>query len=97
MKEPAHSSPVLIGAVLLGGGLLLRNWNPGALGLPDKPVRQHADRGRERAARIFRDGIARVMPSNLTGSVGRTLMLMGAGLVLVRLLDMAVDEGEELF
>ena len=91
------ASPLLLGAALIGAGLILRRVEPSALSLPDKPDRKHQDSGRERAARITRDGIAKVLPSNLTGSVGRTLLMMGGGLVLIRLLDMAVEEGEELF
>ena len=96
--EPApRTSPLVIGALLIGGGVLLRRWEPSHLKLPGKPDRRHRDSGWERRARIARDGVAKVLPSNLTGSVGRSLIVMGAGLVLVRLLDMAVDENEELF
>ena len=91
------ASPLLIGAALIGAGLLLRQVEPQALSLPDKPDGDHRDSGRQRLARKTRDGIAKVLPSNLTGSVGRTLLMMGGGLVLIRLLDMAVEEGEELF
>ncbi|MBJ3763919.1 hypothetical protein ILP92_14295 [Maribius pontilimi] len=87
----------MLGAALLGTGLLLRQWHPKALSLPERPDRPHRDRGMRRAARKTRDGIARVLPSNMTGSLGRTLAIMGAGLVMVRLLDMAVDEQEHLF
>ena len=97
MKAPAQTSPLILGAALLGAGLVLRNWEPEALRLPDRPDRPHRDRGARRVARKTRDGIARVLPGNMTGSVGRTLVIMGAGLVLVRLLDMAADEQEQLF
>lgn len=97
MKAPAHTSPLLLGAALVGAGLVLRNWEPDALRLPERPTRPHMDRGASRMAREARDLIARILPGNLTGSIGRTLVIMGAGLVLVRLLDMAADEQERLF
>ncbi len=90
-------SPLLIGAALLAGGLLLRQWQPAVLSLPEPEDRRHRDRGRRRAFRQARDGIARFLPSNMTGSLGRSLAIMGTGLVLVRLLDMAVDDDETLF
>ena len=94
---PAEISPFLIGAALIGAGYALRQVQPSIFSLPDKPDQLHRDSGAQRVARITRDGIAKVLPSNLTGSVGRTLLMMGAGLVLIRLLDMAADEGEQLF
>ena len=98
MTRPVtDAAPLILGAALIGGGLLLRQWQPKALALPDRPAVTHRDRGARRVARLTRDGIARVLPGNLTGSIGRTLLIMGAGLVLVRLLDAAVEDGEELF
>ncbi|WOI56899.1 hypothetical protein [Palleronia sp. LCG004] len=96
-NPPSELSPILLGTALLGAGLLLRQWEPGALSLPSKPDVVHRDRGLKRAARRTRDGIARFLPSNMTGSLGRSLAIMGAGLVLVRLLDMAVEDDETLF
>ncbi|SPJ26281.1 hypothetical protein [Palleronia abyssalis] len=98
MQNPTPAtSPLLIGAALVGAGLLLRQWEPRALNLPDRPDRPHRDRGAKRMARKTRDTVAKILPGNLTGSIGRTLLIMGAGLVLVRLLDMAADESEQLF
>ncbi len=96
-KPVSDAAPLVLGAALIGGGLLLRQWQPKALVLPDRPAMAHRDSGTRRLARHTRDGIARFLPGNLTGSIGRTLLIMGAGLVLVRLLDMAVEDGEELF
>ncbi len=96
-KPVTDAAPLIIGAALIGGGLLIRRWQPSALALPDRPEATHRYSGARRAARHLRDGVARVLPSNLTGSIGRTLLIMGAGLVLVRLLDGVVEDGEELF
>jgi len=97
MPPAPQSSPLLIGAALLGAGLILRNWQPSALSLPEPPDVPHRDSGWQKAARRTRDVFARVLPGNMTGSIGRTLVIMGAGLVLIRLLDMAVDDQEALF
>ncbi len=98
MTRPAtDAAPLIIGAALIGGGLLLRQWQPALLSLPERPVGPRRDRGARRVARQARDGIARFLPGNLTGSIGRTLLIMGAGLILVRLFDAVVEDGEELF
>ncbi|PZX18241.1 hypothetical protein LX81_00870 [Palleronia aestuarii] len=98
MFEPSpRTSPLFTGAVLLGAGLLLRQWQPSALTLPERPEISIRDRGMHRAARKARDGIAQILPSNLTASLGRTLIVAGLGLLLVRLLDMAVDDDAALY
>lgn len=94
---PAHISPILIGAALLGAGIALRQVQPKALSLPERPDRAYTDRGLQRVARKSRDAVATFLPSNMTGSIGRSLAIMGAGLVMVRLLDMAVDDTDQLF
>ena len=55
------------------------------------------DRGLRRAARKSRNGLAMILPSNLTGSIGRSLMIMGAGLLTLRLLDLLADQDEQLY
>ncbi|MEQ6250103.1 hypothetical protein ABMC89_14510 [Sulfitobacter sp. HNIBRBA3233] len=103
MLDPDHhtpfpSSPVIAGIALLGTAVLLRNWQPGALDLPEADSdRPHRDRGARRAARKARDGIAAIMPRNLTRSVARSLMIVGASLILMRALDELVEDEESLF
>jgi hypothetical protein len=38
-----------------------------------------------------------ILPSNLTGSIGRSLMVMGAGLLTLRALDFLADDNERLY
>lgn len=98
MKNASHASPVVTGLALLGAGLMVRRWRPRALTLPDrKEDENREDRGVARAARKSRDGIAAILPSNMTGSIGRSLMIMGAGLILVRALDELVEDEDALF
>lgn len=98
MQQPGRSSPLLTGIALLCAGLFLRRWQPSALQLPDQDEGHfHTDSGVARAARKSRDGVATVMPGNLTGSIARSLLVMGAGLVMVRALDELVDDEDALF
>ncbi len=97
MENP-RQSPLLAGLALLGAGLLIRRWQPKLLDLPDTPSdTHHKDRGVRRAARKSRDGLASILPGNMTGSIGRSLIIMGAGLLLVRALDELVEDEDALF
>lgn len=92
------TAPILAGLALLGMGLLVRRWQPAALTLPDNPDSDgRRDRGLSKAARKSRDGVASVLPGNMTGSIGRTMMIMGAGLILVRALDELVEDEDALY
>ena len=94
---PSTQMPLLTGLLLVGAGLLLRRWKPRALTLPDPADRPRHSRGVRGAATDARDGLATVLPDNLTGSIGRSLIIMGAGLVLVRALDAVADDEDALF
>ncbi len=97
-KTSPSTAPIMAGIALLGAGLLMRRWRPSVLNLPDRPEKSsHADRGIARAARKSRDGVATVLPRNMTGSIGRSLIIMGAGLIMVRAFDELVDDEEALF
>ncbi len=98
-KRPASEhAPILAGLALLGLGLWIRRWQPSVLSLPDRPAKDgHRDRGVAKAARKSRDGIASVLPRNMTGSIGRSLLVMGAGLIIVRALDELVEDEDALF
>ncbi|MDF1728310.1 MAG: hypothetical protein P1U53_11240 [Sulfitobacter sp.] len=92
------TAPILAGLALLGLGLLVRRWQPAALTLPESPDGEsQRDAGLSKAARKSRDGVAAVLPGNMTGSIGRTLLIMGAGLIMVRALDELVEDDDALF
>lgn len=98
MKNTPQSSPIITGLALLGAGLLVRRWRPTALTLPERgETENRSDRGVARVARKSRDGIASILPGNMTGSIGRSLMIMGAGLIMVRALDELVEDEDALF
>ncbi|MCE0505550.1 MULTISPECIES: hypothetical protein [unclassified Roseivivax] len=94
-SAPSYT-PFLLGLALVGCGLALRRSDPAPLRLPEPggaPEARKARSGRD-AARVARDGIARFIPSNLTGSLGRTLILMGGATIAVRALDELVDDDQ---
>ena len=94
MSRGAEYTPFLIGLGLIGLGLAARRVEPDTLRLPEpaeRPDLRNIRSGSD-AARAARDGIAGFMPRNLTKSLGRTMILMGAALVAVRALDELVDD-----
>ena len=96
-NPPPQSSPIIAGLALVGIGLLIRQWQPQVLELPSSDGRTARDSGMRRLARKSRDGLAKVLPGNLTGSIARSLMVMGAGLILVRALGALVEDDDALF
>ena len=66
---------------MVGLGLVARRIEPGALSLPEPSGRRRKlseVRSGQDAAKAARDEIAGFIPRNLTRSMGRTLVLMGA-------------------
>ena len=94
MSRKVEYTPFLIGLALIGLGLAARRVEPESLRLPEpggRPDLRNIRSGRD-AARAMRDGIAALVPRNLTKSLGRTMILMGGALVAIRALDEIVDE-----
>lgn len=89
---PDDTAALVAGALLFGAGLALMAWDPPAARLPERPLPTRRPRRGAEAAGQARDVVARLMPASLTGGIGRTLAIAGAGLVLVRLLDRAADD-----
>ncbi|TMM51594.1 hypothetical protein [Sulfitobacter sabulilitoris] len=98
MTETPRTSPILAGLALLGTGLVLRRWQPRLLDMPER-AEGASDAGTpaQRVARKGRDGVATVLPDNMTGAIGRSLIVMGAGLLALRALDLLVDEDDTIF
>lgn len=97
MENSPRTSPLVAGIALLTAGLILRRVQPTFLSLPEPDGLERNDRGIRRMARKSRDGLADILPSNLTGSIGRSLIIMGLGLLTIRALDAAVDEEDALY
>ena len=92
-RDPGYA-PLLLGLAMVGIGFAARRVQPDVLRLPEPGghMRLRDVRGGRDAARVARDGIAGLIPRNLTASLGRTLMLMGGALIVVRTLDELVDD-----
>ncbi|SFE30044.1 hypothetical protein [Roseivivax sediminis] len=91
----AAYTSLIAGAALIGAGLLLRRTEPSVLRLPEparKPQHFRDVRSGSDAVRATRDGIARFTPRNLTKTLGRSLVLMGAATIAVRMLDELTDD-----
>jgi hypothetical protein len=86
---------VVLGLGMIGLGLAARRIEPAALSLPNPAGRRKRIRDVRTgpdAAKVARDGIAGLIPRNLTRSIGRTLILMGTALLAVRVLDEFVED-----
>lgn len=99
MRHSPATSPILAGLALAVLGALLRPLNLRALDMPDRPHKRgdFGGKGLTGAARKSRDAVGEVLPGNLTDSLGRTLMILGAGLILFRALDATLDDKDRLY
>lgn len=96
-RSPADS-PITAGLTMIGLGVLLRWARPRALDMPDRlHDGDFGGRGLDGAARKTRDGVAEVLPDNLSDGLARSLMIFGAGLILLRALDQTMDDDDALF
>ncbi|WP_018146723.1 hypothetical protein [Henriciella marina] len=96
---PGKNAPLIAAAALVGTGVLLRQWKPTLLDMPEpRKKRPHLDSGMSRKVRKARDGVAKfALPSNMLNSLGNSLLAIGGGLALLRLVDEVVDDKERLF
>lgn len=100
--QPFRQAPIVAGVALVACGALLMRLNPHVLALPAPRERAKSPakrfRGGKRlggAAQQARDTLLDVLPDNLLTWIGRVLMLAGAAVVIVRLLDGVVgDRGD---
>ena len=87
----ARLAPIFFAGALIGLGATLIKTKPRFGNVPnpsqfgDMPRRK----GWRRAAQKSRDGVATFAPSNVTDSLGRSLLLGGAALLVARVLDEA--------
>ncbi len=99
--EPIREAPIIAGAALVVCGALLMRLGPDLLAMPAPRKARESALARFRrgdrlggAAQQIRQALVEILPANVLGSVGRGLVLAGAGILVVRLLDaLADDEG----
>lgn len=87
--EDDRVTPIAVGVGLLAVGALLWKTKPSMLDMPDPlPLGKEPDNSfSRRALRKTRDGVSHVAPSNLSVSLGRSMVIGGLALVLTRILD----------
>jgi hypothetical protein len=95
---PIGEGPIVAGAALVICGILLMQLDPKLLAMPQPRKARETWLARFRrgdrlgaAAQRARDALVEILPANLTGSIGRALVVAGAGVMLVRLLDQLAD------
>ncbi len=99
-EEPIREAPLIAGAALVVCGVLLMRLGPDLLAMPaPREARQSAlarlrrgDRTGAVAQRL-REALVEILPANVLGGVGRGLVLAGAGVLIVRLLDHFAGDG----
>ncbi|MAY87749.1 hypothetical protein [Arenibacterium halophilum] len=82
-------APIAFAAGVVVAGAAMWRAKPSAFDMPE-PAPIHDDHAPGRLARFARgsrDRIARVAPGNLAVAVGRSLVISGAALLIVRLFD----------
>ncbi|MCO6383630.1 MAG: hypothetical protein JXQ91_17120 [Vannielia sp.] len=86
--------PVAVACGLVAAGALLWRAKPRALEIPDPtPLAGNPSRSLfKRMARRSRDGVHKVAPSNISVSLGRSLVIAGGALLVTRLLDELAGE-----
>ncbi len=100
-SAPMREAPLIAGVALLVCGAVLMRLGPDLLEMPAPRKARESAVARFRrgdrlgaAAQQARDGLVEVLPSNLLGGIGRALAFAGAGVLVVRLLDLlAGDDG----
>lgn len=87
---PERISPLLYAAGLIGIGAALLWAKPRIGQVPNPTFAEGKTRSRRRRmARSGRDAVGALAPSNVTDSMGRSLIVGGVALMLARLLDEA--------
>ncbi|MBU2961720.1 hypothetical protein KO516_13030 [Citreicella sp. C3M06] len=87
-------APLAYAGGLLAIGAALLVAKPRIGNVPASMLSKDAPKGSRwrRAAQVGRDGASTFAPTNVTDSIGRSLMIGGAALVIARLLDEAVGK-----
>jgi hypothetical protein len=98
-EEPIREAPVIAGVALVICGALLMRLGPDLLAMPaPRKARQSAlvrFRGGDRlgaVAQQVRQALVEILPANVLGGLGRGLVFAGAGILVVRLLNLLDDE-----
>jgi hypothetical protein len=100
-EAPIREAPIIAGVALVVCGALLMRLGPDLLAMPaPRTARQSALARFRRGDRLggvaqqIRGALVEILPANVLGGLGRGLVFAGAGILVVRLLDLlAGDDG----
>ena len=85
--------PMLAGLGIMATGALLSRKQPSVLDLPSPVAKGGAPSNRAGAAAArVRDGASTAAPGNLGSSIGRSLMIGGAAMMIARVLDEVISD-----
>lgn len=96
---PPEAKPILAGLLIFAAGVLIRNYQPHFLNLP-QPL-QEAESAKDRflagnrvegIAVGIRDALLMLLPRNFMDWLGRGLITMGGAMAAAKLLDLAIEE-----
>ncbi|WP_185804438.1 hypothetical protein [Pontivivens nitratireducens] len=83
------AAPFAAAIGLVAAGFALTRWKPGALDMPEPNATPRLPDFRDGGdiVRQLREGAAALSPRNLTDTLGRSLIISGALLLMVRAID----------
>ena len=98
-EEPVREAPVVAGLGLMALGLILSRLESRTLAMPAPRRRRRDARARFRrgdrigaVAQASRDRLVDFMPNNIAAGIGRSMLIAGCGLLVVRALDRLAGE-----
>ena len=100
---PPEAKPVIAGLLIFGAGVLIRNYQPTFLNLP-QPVQERVSalerfRAGNRAQGIaigLRDSLLMLLPRNFMDWLGRGLITFGGAMAAAKLIDLMIDDDVDL-
>ena len=96
---PPEAKPVIAGLLIFGAGVLMRNYQPSFMNLP-QPMQEQASaidrfRAGNRAQGIavgIRDSLLMMLPHNFMDWLGRGLITFGGAMAAAKLIDLIIDD-----
>ena len=96
---PPEAKPVIAGLMIFAAGVLMRNYQPTFMNLP-QPMQESRSaieqfRAGNRAQGIavgIRDSLLMMLPHNFMDWLGRGLITFGGAMAAAKLIDLIIDE-----
>ncbi len=96
---PPEAKPVIAGLLIFAAGVLMRNYQPSFMNLP-QPMQERTSaidrfRAGNRAQGIaigVRDALLMMLPPNFMDWLGRGLITFGGAMAAAKLIDLIIDD-----